>query len=137
MIKGVYSINIAVKDLVAATKKYEAIFGVKSEALGEKNFAFPGLVGSKINANGFYINLIASTVPGTSIANFVERKGEGVFLVALETDNIEADTEHMRNQGIEFVLKEPATGAFGAVNFGHPKTLHGVQIELRELSPRT
>lgn len=61
MIKGVYSINIAVKDL-AANKKYEAIFGVTSEALGEKNFAFPGLIGSKLNVNGFYINLIAICV---------------------------------------------------------------------------
>lgn len=134
MIKGIYGVNIAVKDLDEATRKYEAFFGVEAKKVGSDFFAFPGLVGSQIKVNDFHINLIASLEEGTSVANFLERRGEGVFLLSVEVDDIERDVETLRSAGATVLMENNATGTFGAVNFVHPKSMAGVQVEIYEPS---
>jgi len=130
MIKGIYGINIAVKDLPEAVKKYESLFGVTSEPLGEKDFAFPGLIGAKLDINGTYINLISYTDGNTSVARFIQSKGEGLFLLSIEVDDVDSSVEELRNKGFQFVFNETLRGDFGAVNFAHPKSAHGVQLEI-------
>ena len=131
MIKRVYGMNIAVKNLDEAVKRYESIFEVKSEPFTE--FAFPGLIGARFNINGFFIHLISYTSEETSVAKFLNTRGEGIFLVSLETDNIEKDVEELKKKGLVFALKEIVTGSFGKVNFVHPKSTHGVQLEIYQL----
>lgn len=130
MIKGIYGINIAVKNLDEAVRKYESVFGVKSVPFEEGGFAFPGLVGAKLNVNGVHINLISYTNEETSVAKFLNTKGEGVFLISVEVDDINKDVEELKSKGLSFALKEIATGDFGKVNFVHPKSMHGVQMEI-------
>ncbi len=130
MIKGIFGVNVAVRDLAAATAKYETMFGVRAVALAEEDFAFPGLTGSQLVINGFHLNLIASHRDDTSIAKFIERKGEGLFLLSVEVDAMAKDEADLRGKGFELLLGEAAAGDFGAVNFVHPKSMHGVQVEL-------
>ncbi len=130
MIKGIYGINIAVRDLEKATLNYESAFGVKSRPVDETGFAFPGLLGSSFNLNGFHLNLIASKDENTSVAKFLDQKGEGVFLLSVEVDDIDSDVEAFRAKGFNPLLKPSAVGHFGAVNFLHPKQLNGVQVEI-------
>src|SRR3546814_3192000 len=89
MIKGIYGLNIAVADLDTASAKYEKVLGVPGKFIGAEKFAFPGLKGTNFNVDGFHLNLIASTQPDTSIAKFIEKKGEGVFLVSLEVGDLD------------------------------------------------
>lgn len=130
MIKGIYGLNVAVKNLDEAVARYEAVFGVKAERLTARDFAFPGLSGAKLDVNGFYLTLIASSSPDSSVAKFLERKGEGMFLLSVAVDHIDQDTEALKRCGLQFILDKSATGAFGAVNFVHPKSMHGVQVEI-------
>ena len=130
MIKGIYSVNIAVKNLDEAVARYESALGVTAEHLQEADFAFPGLVGAKLNVNGVYITLIGSKTGNTSVASFLERRGEGVFLLSFEVDSMEEDSASLKEKGLVFLLEQPARGEFGAVNFVHPKSMHGVQLEI-------
>jgi len=134
MIKGIYGINVAVKNLDEAIARYESVFGVKAERLTEADFAFPGLVGAKLNINGIYINLIASTRDDTSVARFLDKKGEGLFLLSVRTDAVDEDTNALKQRGLQFILDKSARGKFGAVNFVHPKSMHGVQLEIYQPS---
>lgn len=131
MIQGVYGLNIAVKDLEAATQKYEGILGVKpTKFLGEEDFAFPGLKGVLFDVGGFLIHLVTSLTENTSIAKFLNSKGEGLFLLSLRSDNVQQDMDRISSAGTTFVLDKPSSGKFGTVNFIHPKTAHGVQLEI-------
>ena len=86
--------------------------------------------GTRLNVGGFIISLIASTEDGTSVARFLERNGEGVFLFSAKVDDLEAATADLQRQGLTPLLDEAVSGEFGAVNFYHPKSLNGVQLEL-------
>ena len=130
MIKGVYGLNIAVKDLDAAVKKYTDILGQEPvRMLGRSDFAFPGLKGAAFDVNGFILQIIAGE-ENTSVGKFVGSKGEGVFLLSLRSDNVEEDMAKMTEGGAAFVMDKPLKGNFGTVNFIHPKSTHGVQIEV-------
>lgn len=127
---AVNGINIAVNDLASATARYEKLFNVKGEHVGPDGFAFPGLEGTRLDVGGFIISLIASTEQGTSVARFLERHGEGVFLFSAKVDDLAAATAELKQQGLTPLLDEAVSGGFGAVNFYHPKSLNGVQLEL-------
>lgn len=130
MIKRLYGVNIAVKDLDAAVAKYSAVLGGKLEWTKPEDFAFPGLRGATIWVQDIRINLIASENPETSIYKFVEKKGDGVFLLSFETTDLVNDMKDFAAKGVTLVSPdEPMSYSGGIVNFGHPKSLHGVQME--------
>ena len=130
MIKQLYGVNIAVKDLDAAVKKYSDILGGEPVWTKPEDFAFPGLRGATIKVAGVSINLIASDNPETSIYKFVENKGEGVFLLSFQVTDLKNDMKDLTAKGVRLVNPdEPMTYSGGIVNFGHPKSLHGVQME--------
>jgi len=127
--KGVRGVNIAVKDLDVAVKKYTDLLGRQPKMLGDKDFAMPGLKGAAFDINGFILQLLAGE-EGTAIAKFVASKGEGFFLMSLASDNVEEDMVKMKEAGAMFVMDKPMSGSFGTVNFIHPKSTHGVQFEV-------
>ena len=135
MIKGLFGINIAVKDLDAAAKKYSDVFGVKPIPYKSEEIAVPGLKGVRLPIGNVTITLLASDDPNTPVAKFVENRGEGVFLVNLEVTDIENDMKDMAAKGVQILSDKPISAASGKVAYGHPKSMHGVQIELFELAP--
>lgn len=127
-------LNIAVKDLKEATARYEKFFGMEGEHVGEDGFAFPGLEGTKFDIDGIILNLITSDVEGTSVSRFLEKEGEGVFLMSVKVDDIDTAVAQISGLGIPTMLEEPLHGGYGAVDFIHPKEMNGVQVELIENS---
>ena len=130
MVKKVFGINIAVKDLDAAVEKFEAILGIKPRYMDSDGFAFPGLKGAGFAVDGVNISLIASETDDSVIANFIKSRGEGILLISLESDDVDADVAKLRETALQFVMPQNAEGKFGKVNFIHPKSLHGAQVEL-------
>ena len=133
MIKGIYGFNIAVKDLKSATEMYEKVFDMKSTHLSESDFAYPGLNGSLFNISGLKIHLLASLTNDTSIAKFIEKKGEGLFLISVDVDDLDQEMARLKGCGAIFVSEKPLTASLGKVNFIHPKSMNGVQVEVVEL----
>ena len=137
MVTRFQGVNIAVKDLDASVKRYKEAFGLEPKMMGSDMFAFPGLKGATFMLRDVSINLIASEEPNTSIAKFVETRGEGVFLLSLEVDDIEKDVETMKKAGMAFVSEKMMTNKPQTiwVNFGVPKSMSGVQWEIIQLQP--
>lgn len=130
MITKFYGLNIAVKDLPEATERYRKLLGLEPKHMPESGFAFPGLEGTQFDLGGVKIHLITSKQPNTSIAKFLEAKGEGLFLISLASDDIENDVPKAEAAGAKFISPTIFSGNFGKVNFIHPKSTNGVQIEI-------
>jgi methylmalonyl-CoA/ethylmalonyl-CoA epimerase len=77
------------------------------------------------------------------IGRFLKRRGEGIFSVTLEVDDIEEASKRLRANGVELVLDKPMvlenTRAADKVyrkviiNFTKPSSLHGVVFEIQQL----
>ena len=81
---------------------------------------------------GSEIELIEPTAPDSSLAKFLEKRGEGLHHICLEVDNIDAALSEMREKGAPVLDKQPRIAAEGRAIFIHPKGTNGVLLELVE-----
>ncbi|MBW1917241.1 MAG: methylmalonyl-CoA epimerase [Deltaproteobacteria bacterium] len=77
------------------------------------------------------LELLLATSPDSPVAKFIDKNGEGIHHIALEVEDIVAAVEELKAAGVRMVDEQPREGAHGAkVAFIHPKSTHGVLIEL-------
>ena len=77
------------------------------------------------------MELLEATSPESTIAKFIEKKGEGIHHIAYEVDDIYAEISRLKAEGFEFIHNEPKQGADNKlIAFLHPKSTNGVLIEL-------
>jgi len=151
MIKGIYGVTIAVKDLAQATQRYEAFLGLKAhhamELEAENTMARLVYrrdelldIGFDSHAETSYfklpggarIVLMTTSDENSVLGRFLATKGDGLLMVSLAVDNAKGEVERIKGQGIRLVLDQNSSGSFGESNFVHPKTLNGVQFEIFE-----
>ncbi|MBI3253180.1 MAG: methylmalonyl-CoA epimerase [Nitrosopumilales archaeon] len=121
-------IAIAVNNIESAAKEYQQALGVDSVEF--ETVDSEGVRVAIIHLDNGRIELIAPTNDSSPIKKFLEKRGEGLHHVALETDNIEGEVERMQGCGIQFLGKIRLGSAGTKVTFIHPKSLHGVLAEL-------
>jgi methylmalonyl-CoA/ethylmalonyl-CoA epimerase len=69
----------------------------------------------------------------STIAKFLETKGEGVHHIAFAVDSVQASLNEAENKGIRLIDKTPRGGAEGLnIAFLHPKSTGSVLTELCE-----
>ena len=79
------------------------------------------------------IEILESTTADGAVARFIEGRGEGVQHIALRVDNIDAALEELKDKGVRLIDEKPRQGARGSrIAFIHPKSTHGVLLELVE-----
>ena len=121
-------IAIAVNDVEEAAKEYKEAFGVDNVEF--ETIETEGVKVAIIHLENGRIELMQPTNDSSPIKKFLEKKGQGLHHVALETQNIDAEVERMEGCGIQFLGKIRPGSAGTKVTFIHPKSLHGVLTEL-------
>lgn len=78
-----------------------------------------------------FIQLIAPTASDTTVARFIERRGEGLHHIAYEVDDLRQALEHLHQKGVRLIDGRPRAGGRGrTVAWVHPESNHGVLVEL-------
>ena len=121
-------IAIAVDNVEESAKIYQ-------QALGADNVEFEtveseGVKIAIIELENGRIELMQPTNDSSPIKKFLDKKGQGLHHLALDTDNIEGEVERMEGCGIQFLGKIRPGSAGTKVTFIHPKSLNGVLTEL-------
>ena len=122
-------IGIAVTDIDASNKVFEKVFG-KENCKSEK-VESEGVVTSFFQIGENKIELVAATNPDSPISKFLSNNREGMHHIAFAVDNIQAEMERLKNEGITLLNDAPKKGADNKlICFLHPKDTNGVLIEL-------
>jgi len=121
-------IAIAVDNVEESAKIYQ-------QALGADHVEFEtveseGVKIAIIELENGRIELMQPTNDSSPIKKFLDKKGQGLHHMALDTDNIEGEVERMEGCGIQFLGKIRPGSAGTKVIFIHPKSLNGVLTEL-------
>ncbi len=130
-ISHIEHIGIAVKNLEESIRFYEDVLGMECYAIEE-------VTDQKVKTAFFQvgqtkIELLESTDPEGPIGKYVEKKGEGVHHMAFAVKGIEGALAQMDEKGVRLIDKQPRKGAEGLdIAFLHPKSTHGVLMELCE-----
>ena len=91
----------------------------ESEALGIKQ-AFFNLPG------GGFIEVVAPTDPQSAVGQALDKRGEGMHTVAFAVDDLEAACAALKAGGARLI------GEGGSQVFVHPKSTHGILLQLGE-----
>ena len=127
--KRIEHIGIAVKDLEAANKTYQAVMG--AEPYKMETVESEGVTTSFFKVGVCKIELLAGTRPDSPISKFIEKRGEGIHHMAFYVDDIEAEIERLKKEGFRLLNEQPKPGADNKlVAFMHPKDANGVLVEL-------
>jgi methylmalonyl-CoA/ethylmalonyl-CoA epimerase len=78
------------------------------------------------------VELVMPTDDTTGVARFLASKGEGFHHVCFEVGNLSETLLRLEVDGIELIDSAPRKGAEGPVAFLHPRSCHGVLVELIE-----
>lgn len=81
---------------------------------------------------GSEIELIEPTSPDSALSRFLEKRGEGLHHICLQVENIETALHEMQARGAAVLDREPRVAAEGRAIFLHPRSTHGVLLELLE-----
>jgi methylmalonyl-CoA epimerase len=128
MFRGVDHVVIAVKDLDAAVGRYETIYGAEVSDRSEAPAA--GMAMAFFRFGDSYIELVSATGDQGPIAKRLAEQGEGVHLVAMNVDDIDATLTKLRDAGIRLVGDPgPGNPVKGQV-FIHPAMTGGVLTQL-------
>jgi methylmalonyl-CoA/ethylmalonyl-CoA epimerase len=131
MIKGIDHIGIAVKNIDEAKKFWVDTLGLKFshiEDVPEQKVRV-----AMLEAGTTTIELLEPTAPDSPVQKFIEKRGEGLHHMTFQTDNLAEQLKQLKGANIGLIDEEPHIGAGGAcIAFIHPKSAHGVLIELCE-----
>ena len=124
-------LGIAVKSLETAIPYYEEILGLKCYSIEEVADQKAKTAFFKIGQTK--IELLESTSPEGTIAQFIEKRGEGIHHIAFATTGVQKALEEAESKGVRLIDKAPRKGAEGLnIAFLHPKSTMGVLTELCE-----
>jgi methylmalonyl-CoA/ethylmalonyl-CoA epimerase len=122
-------IGIAVRSLNEARPLYETLLGCKSYKTEE--VSSENVITEFFKIGDSKIELLEASSTESAIAGFIEKRGEGVHHIAFAVENIVEEMARLKAEGFELLNEVPKKGADNKlVCFIHPKSAHGVLIEL-------
>jgi len=128
-ISHIEHIGIAVKSIENSLHFYENVLGLKCYNIEE-------VVDQKVKTAFFKIGqtkieLLEPTSEDSTIAKFIEKRGEGVHHIAYAVTDVAESLTEVESKGVQLIDKTPRDGAEGLnIAFLHPKSTGSVLTEL-------
>jgi methylmalonyl-CoA/ethylmalonyl-CoA epimerase len=133
--KAVNHIGIAVRSIDAHRPFYEGALGALFE--GVEVVPDQKVRVGFFRIGGVRLELLEPTDPASTVAAFLEKRGEGLHHVAYSVEGIEARIAELKQSGIRMIDDVPRPGAHHMrIAFLHPKSSCGVLTELCEPAGR-
>jgi methylmalonyl-CoA/ethylmalonyl-CoA epimerase len=129
--KAVNHIGIAVKSISDHRVYYEQTLGAQFESIEE-------VPSQKVRVAFFRVGdvrleVLEPTDSSSTVAAFIEKRGEGLHHVAYTVDDIEARIAELKAGGVRLIDETPRPGAHHTrIAFLHPKDSGGVLTEMCE-----
>jgi methylmalonyl-CoA epimerase len=129
-IRRVHHVALVVSEMGPAVELYRDTLALELETvmaipIDRVNIAF-------LPVGDVKIELVEPTDDTTGVAKFLASKGEGFHHLCFEVADISETLTRLAIDGIELIDTAPRKGAEGPVAFLHPRSCHGVLIELIE-----
>jgi methylmalonyl-CoA epimerase len=122
-------VAIAVNDLDAAIEWYREAFG--ATVAHREVVQSDGVEEALLAVAESYVQLLTPTRDDSTVAKYLEKRGEGIHHVGYRVDDCGAALEAIKKMGGKVLDEVPRPGSRGTtVAFVHPKTSFGTLIEL-------
>ena len=108
MLEKVHHINLLVRDLDAAIERDRETLGITTFSHGD--LAQRGVRTARFQVGETWLVLVQPTDPNGVPGRHLAEHGEGLFLLSLQTDDLDATVEEIRARGGQFTSEQPRQG---------------------------
>jgi methylmalonyl-CoA epimerase len=132
MLERVSHLGLAVKDLDAAIRLYEQVFGLR---VAHRWVAeVDRMEAATFRVGDLEIELMQPLEEDSPIGRFIARRGEGVHHIAYRVQDVAEALERARKAGVTTIDEVPRAGGDGRTRIGflHPRSTFGVLTELEQ-----
>lgn len=129
-LEKVEEIAIAVEDADEGAGLFEDLFGLSFEA--EWEIPSDDMRVKSADLSGTQIQMLESINGKGVIADFLDSEGEGIHHICFRVKHLDDLIERLEEKDVKLVPKEPIEIGEVSYIFVHPKSAHGVMIELIE-----
>lgn len=130
-IKGIEHIGIAVSSLAENAPFWKEVLGL--DHAGVEAVESEKVTTDIYNTGRGKIELLEAMGEDSTIAKYIENRGQGVHHICLEVEDIHGAIAELKEKDITVIYNEPKIGAEGfLVTFVHPKSTGGVLVELAQ-----
>jgi methylmalonyl-CoA/ethylmalonyl-CoA epimerase len=126
----IHHVAVVVRDLESAMEVYRDRLGLAVESI--QDIASDRVRIAFLPTGESRLELVQPTDETTGVARYLERHGEGFHHVCYEVDRLADTLTRLSAEGVELIDTLPRRGAEGPVAFLHPRSFHGVLVELIE-----
>jgi len=126
----IHHIAIAVKDLDTALTFYRDALGI--EVSERRKVPTEGVEVAFLPMENSKLELLEPLDPANSIGRFLDKRGEGIHHVCILVEDIGAAVTRMIDKGAQMATEVRSHPDGTRYAFVHPKSTHGVLIELYE-----
>jgi methylmalonyl-CoA/ethylmalonyl-CoA epimerase len=131
-IKRIEHIAIACKNMQVLKDVFEKKLGIAMEY--EEHLPEHATSLAMYPIGETYLELLQSDKPGTGTSRWIEERGEGLFHICLEVEDIDAAMSELRGKGVGFQTERPMIGHGNCrIVFLDPESTGGLVIELAEM----
>jgi catechol 2,3-dioxygenase-like lactoylglutathione lyase family enzyme len=129
-------VAILVRDLDQATRWWGEMFGLSATRRFQISFTDLEIAVMPLKGRDTFIELAQPTSPDTSSARFLERYGEGIYLIIFEIDDSLVVDAHLKEQGVRYTTSRE-TARYRNQGFNsiwlHPSGMKGAFIQLSQV----
>ena len=130
-VKCLNHVGIAVRSIDEQKSFYEDALGLQFE--GSEDVPSQKVRVAFFRAGDVRIELLEPSEPDSTVAKFIEKRGEGLHHLAFSVDDIETRIAELKETGLRMIDDEPRTGSHQMkIAFLHPKSSFSVLTELCE-----
>jgi methylmalonyl-CoA/ethylmalonyl-CoA epimerase len=130
--KRVEHVAIAVHDIAEVMKIFQEKLGLSLEY--EEDFPQYKTKIAMYPVGETYLELLEATAHGSDVAKWIGEKGQGLYHICLEVDDIDGALAELKAKGVGLLDEKPRTGHGGSrIAFLDPRSTANVLVELAEL----
>ena len=123
-VKRIDHVGIVVTDLNAAVATYERNFGLKADASRGGDVPAFAIKNAFVPIGGTDLEFFSPTSEDGPVAKFVRERGEGIYMMSIDVDDLTSAIAHLRGLGAR--VGDPING----LAFVSTKSTHGVNLQL-------
>ncbi|MFC1836095.1 VOC family protein [Thermodesulfobacteriota bacterium] len=121
-------ICIAVRDRQKSEARFKEVFGLEPD---ERYLDEPEMIDvARYYIGEVGVELVAPTSDDSEVARFIERKGEGFYLLSLKVPDTQETLDELKEKPVDLIDETPRKFRESGFAFIHPRSFFGVLLEI-------
>ena len=133
IVDHVEEVVLVVENQDEVVSLYEDLFGFEFNRSWEMPAYDMRVKSARVGETQFQVVGSTNPAPDAFINKFIKDRGEGIHHIAFSVNNLDETVARLKEKGAQIIPGSPSgTEERARFHFVHPKSVHGVLIELLE-----